>query len=121
MIWCVRPRGYHDFRGTKDDVYDAPMPRKPYVDPRSGFGWVLDGVFRSRGCPRPAPTPDGGHVHLALLLGSRAARARLYAQYAVLRAHGLKMKAFRHPTYRLVAQPARHSVSFYSLPNGIHR
>jgi predicted esterase len=122
-------RGYYDFRGTKDDVYDAlDAAEKAFsVDPRKRFlvGYSMGGfsVFEV-GPDRPNEWSAVMCISGALL-GTDAPRVLAFMRgtpFYVLT--GLKDESIptQYPTITAsyLSQQGV-AVSFYSLPGGIHR
>ncbi len=122
-------RGYYDFRGTKDDVYDAlDAAEKAFtVDPRKRYlmGYSMGGFSVFEVAPDRPNTWSAVMCISGALLGSDAPRLLAYmpnTPFYVLT--GIKDESIptQYPTITasyLSSQGV--PVSFYSLPNGIHR
>ncbi len=122
-------RGYYDFRGTKEDVYDAlDAAEKAFsVDPRKRFlvGYSMGGFSVFEVAPDRPNTWTAVMCISGALLGSDAPRVLAFmpsTPFYVLT--GLKDESIptQYPTVTAsyLSQQGI-PVSFYSLPNGIHR
>ena len=122
-------RGYYDFRGTKEDVYDAlDAAEKAFtVDPRKRFlvGYSMGGFSVFEVAPDRPNTWTAVMCISGALLGSDAPRVLAFmpsTPFYVLT--GLKDESIptQYPTVTAsyLSQQGI-PVSFYSLPDGIHR
>jgi predicted esterase len=122
-------RGYYDFRGTKEDVYDAlDAAEKAFtVDPRKRFlaGYSMGGFSVFEVAPDRPNTWTAVMCISGALLGSDAPRLLAFMRgtpFYVLT--GLKDEsiptAYPTITASFLSQQGV-PVSFYSLPGGIHR